>query len=212
MLGRVHGRASPRKLRLFAVACCRQVWRLLTDPRSRAAVEVAERYADGEADERERAAARTAALSAAGRGARQAAWAAYWAASRNAAESVENACVAAGAASAWSAAGAAGEAGGDRASAWDAAAAADNRAQAALLRDLFDDLIRPPALERAWLTPPVVALAQGAYERRDAAALPVLADALEEAGCADAALLAHCRGPGPHVRGCWVVDRLLGRS
>jgi len=42
--------------------------------------------------------------------------------------------------------------------------------------------------------------------------MPILADALEDAGCTDAAILEHCRGPGPHVRGCWVVDLILGKS
>ena len=64
MLDFLGGQASARKLRLFACACCRQVWHLLTDPRSRQAVEVAERYADGQASERERATARASALAA----------------------------------------------------------------------------------------------------------------------------------------------------
>jgi hypothetical protein len=55
-------------------------------------------------------------------------------------------------------------------------------------------------------------MAQAIYEGRRFADLPVLADALEDAGCADAALLGHCRGPGEHVRGCWVVDLLLGKG
>jgi hypothetical protein len=62
-------------------------------------------------------------------------------------------------------------------------------------------------------------LARAVYEERevtsgnlDPARLAVLADMLEEAGCADADILAHLRGPGPHVRGCWVVDALVGRS
>ena len=55
-------------------------------------------------------------------------------------------------------------------------------------------------------------LAQAIYEERRFGDLPVLADALEEAGCTDADILSHCRGPGPHVRGCWVVDLLLGKQ
>jgi hypothetical protein len=65
----------------------------------------------------------------------------------------------------------------------------------------------------------VVALAQAAYEQRelpagtlDMARLAVLADALEDAGCTDADLLSHLRGPGPHVRGCWAVDLILGKA
>ena len=54
--------------------------------------------------------------------------------------------------------------------------------------------------------------AQAIYDDRALERLPVLADALEEAGCTDAAILEHCRGPGPHVRGCWVIDLLLGKE
>jgi hypothetical protein len=55
-------------------------------------------------------------------------------------------------------------------------------------------------------------LAEATYENRRWEDLPVLADALEEAGCDDADILGHCRGPGPHTRGCWVIDCLLGRE
>jgi hypothetical protein len=58
----------------------------------------------------------------------------------------------------------------------------------------------------------VVRLAQGIYEDRAFDRLPVLADALEEAGCDNAEILSHCRGPGPHVRGCWAVDLSLGKE
>ena len=79
--------------------------------------------------------------------------------------------------------------------------------------------LRPVTLNPAWLTPTVVQLAQAVYEERqlpegtlDPAHLAVLADALEEAGCTDEAILTHLRGPGPHVRGCHVIDLILGRS
>jgi hypothetical protein len=58
----------------------------------------------------------------------------------------------------------------------------------------------------------VVKLAQAIYDDRAFDRLPILADALEDAGCHDAGILAHCRGPGPHVKGCWVVDLLLGKT
>ena len=64
----------------------------------------------------------------------------------------------------------------------------------------------------AWNNGIVVKMAQAVYEERAFDRLPVLADALEEAGCADADLLSHLRGPGPHVRGCWAVDLLLGKE
>jgi hypothetical protein len=64
----------------------------------------------------------------------------------------------------------------------------------------------------AWRTEAVVGLARGMYEGGDFAAMPVLADALEDAGCADGEILVHCRGEGPHVKGCWVVDLILGKK
>jgi hypothetical protein len=71
---------------------------------------------------------------------------------------------------------------------------------------------RPISFDPSWRTEAVVGLARGMYESRDFGPMPVLADALEDAGCADADVLAHCRGPGPHVRGCWVVDLVLGKE
>jgi hypothetical protein len=82
-----------------------------------------------------------------------------------------------------------------------------------LLFDLFGPLpFRRTTSAPRWLTPTVVALADGAYAHREFDRLPILADALEDAGCDNADILAHCRGPGPHVRGCWVVDLLLGKE
>jgi hypothetical protein len=92
-----------------------------------------------------------------------------------------------------------------------------------LLRDVFDHLFRPstplPPTLLAWNGGTVRRIAEGIYDERvwpegtlDSAGLAVLADALEEAGCTDADILAHCRQPGPHVRGCWAVDAILGKS
>ncbi len=81
-----------------------------------------------------------------------------------------------------------------------------------LLHDIFDHLFLPAAVEPAWLTPTVLALARGIYEERVFDRLPVLADALLDAGCEADDVLTHCRSPGPHVRGCWVVDLLLGKE
>jgi hypothetical protein len=81
------------------------------------------------------------------------------------------------------------------------------------LHELFGPLpFRPVSPSPAWLTPTVKQLATGIYEERAFERLPLVADALEEAGCANADILTHCRGPGPHVRGCWVVDLLLGKE
>jgi hypothetical protein len=87
------------------------------------------------------------------------------------------------------------------------------RAQATLARDLFGPLpFRPVALSPEWRTDTAVALARQMYESRDFGAMAILADALQDAGCDSADVLDHCRGPGPHVRGCWVVDLVLGKE
>ena len=84
-----------------------------------------------------------------------------------------------------------------------------------LLRDVFGNPFRLLSVQRHWLTwndRTIPKLAQTIYDDRRFDLLPILADALEEAGCDNADILAHCRGPGPHVRGCWVVDLLLGKT
>ena len=91
-----------------------------------------------------------------------------------------------------------------------------------LLRDVVGNPFRRVVPSPAWLAwndATVARLAQAAYEERhmpegtlDNGRLAVLADTLEEAGCTDADILNHLRGPGPHVRGCWVVDLLLGKE
>jgi hypothetical protein len=65
---------------------------------------------------------------------------------------------------------------------------------------------------RAWEGGAVVELARAIYEERRFERMPILGDALEEAGCLDAAVLAHCRAAGPHARGCHVIDLVLGRE
>lgn len=84
-----------------------------------------------------------------------------------------------------------------------------------VLRDIFGNPFRPVALDPAWLSwnnATVSALAQSIYCDRAFDRIPILADALEDGGCHDPDILGHCRGPGPHVRGCWVVDLLLERA
>jgi hypothetical protein len=82
-----------------------------------------------------------------------------------------------------------------------------------LLRDVFGNPFRPVAFETSWRTGTAVALAKTMYDARDFAAMTVLADALEEAGCDVPDVLSHCRDPkGVHVRGCWVVDLVLGKK
>jgi hypothetical protein len=84
--------------------------------------------------------------------------------------------------------------------------------QARLLRDIVRNPFRPVVLNPAWQTSNVVALAQSIYEDRAFDRLPILADALEDAGCNHADILNHCRQPEEHVRGCWVVDLVLGKQ
>jgi hypothetical protein len=91
--------------------------------------------------------------------------------------------------------------------------------QAVLVRDIFANPFRPVTLDPTWRTRSVLSLAQAAYEdidlpggTLDLARLAILADALEDAGCTDIDILAHCRGPGPHVRGCFALDLLVGRG
>ena len=81
-----------------------------------------------------------------------------------------------------------------------------------VVRDVFGNPFRPPAFDPRWRTAPALDLARGMYEAKDFTAMPVLADALEEAGCDNADILTHCRGSGPHVRGCWVLDLVSGHE
>jgi hypothetical protein len=225
VLAFLHGRASARKLRLFACACCRHIWHLLPDERSRRAIEVMERHLDGRADAEEM---RDAARAAAAAGV--AAFATY---DESAASAAQIAGDPEGNAPAWmrpadaamtaaenaacDAADAAAQAGSDpdvagRRVRWRA----ERLAQCQLLRDLFGPLPFRPAPANsfvpAWNDRLVVKIAQGIYAESTFERLPVLGDALEEAGCSDRELLGHLRGPGPHVRGCWAVDLILGKE
>jgi hypothetical protein len=83
----------------------------------------------------------------------------------------------------------------------------ERSAQAAVLRDLVGPLpFRTVALDPAWLTDRVADFARTIYEQGRFEELPILADLLEDCGCTDTDLLDHCRGPGPHFRGCWALD------
>jgi hypothetical protein len=207
MLEFLRGKASDRKLRLFAVSCCRRIWHLFTEMPSRRAVEEAERYADGAASREE--------LEAAGRPLRYQPGIALH---RQAPKNTSAAALWAG----WTPLitwtdlhDAVGRSAGYAARA-KGSGKGQRGAQAALLRDLVGPLpFRPVAVNPAWLTwndGTVARLAKGIYEGHRFADLPILADALEEAGCTDADILAHLRGPGPHVLGCWVLDAILGNA
>ena len=213
MLQILWGKTSERKMRLFAVACCRRIWHLLPDERSRQAVEVAGHYADAQVTEEELEKAANAAsdvwheemerASTEGKWDRRSLSPPYTAAS-----AAYNAAIPLG----W----------------WGAAPAfvepykivrevtssakTEGAAQCDLIRDIFGNPFRPITLDPAWPTPNVVKLAQTIYDEQAFDRLPGLSDTLEEAGCTHANILGHCRGPGLHVRGCWVVDLLLRKG
>jgi hypothetical protein len=244
MLAWLRGRASERKLRLFACACCRRVWHLLHHPVSRAAVCVAELYAEDGRTEQHLAQAQAEASAAAraavdrvssiwlGSGGPSYRWARAEM-DRKAAEAAAAVAVP----SAWDAALTVPfwvEDAGVGITAWPLLdphcggwrheiykelrrlRGAARTACCELLRDVFGPLpVRGiPALRwwLAWEDGVVARLAQGIYHEGAFERLPILADALEDAGCTSADILEHCRGPGPHVRGCWVLDLLLEKT
>jgi hypothetical protein len=220
MLDSLRGKASERKLRLFACACCRRVWHLLTREQPRDAVATAERYADGLAGPEELRRGWSAVRKALSVAPLRTGWEEALTAALHAA--TPGTLYPEGAAKA--AARALSDDRRLRARWYDLEAAGCPREQAfqcGLLRDLFTPF-GAAAVSAAWLTwgtGAVASLALGAYEDRqppsgtlDTTRLAVLADALEEAGCADADLLGHLRGPGPHVRGCWALDLCLGKE
>lgn len=89
--------------------------------------------------------------------------------------------------------------------------AVDNQhaAVAGVLREVFGNPFRQPRLARKCLTADVLVVARTIYEEGTFNRLPILTDALMDAGCSDDVILGHLRSPGPHIRGCWVLDLLL---
>ncbi len=81
-----------------------------------------------------------------------------------------------------------------------------------MFRDISGNPFRPVTAEATWRTPAVTAFAQFIYDERAFERMPDLADLLERAGCKDLEIPQHCRGSGPHVRGCWVIDLILGKE
>jgi hypothetical protein len=223
MLNFLQGKGSERKLRLFACGCVRRAWRLLTDT-GRQAVEAAEAYADGMIGTEPLRAARRAAYEpvADAIAAANMTWTLGTPLSppESAADAALGACDDMGSDSgryiaplhaAQRAQAALGWTGGESA------------IQAALLRDVLGNPFRPspplPPAVLAWNDRTIPRIAEGIYEERrmpegtlDTERLAILADALLDAGCEDEELLDHCRQPGPHVRGSWALDLLLGKE
>ncbi len=211
MLRSQQGRAGSRKLRLACCAFCRRVWHLMTDRRSRRAVEIAESFADGRASLRDLESAKETAevyllsLPRTFSGGYFAAVAAVNAAYVGEADSYSEAVVAYAA---------------SVGTAYAATAGFSDNAQmgeeARLVRDIIGNPFRlTPTIDPAWLSWDdgiVVNLARRIYDGRPLDLMPVLGDVLENAGCTDPDLLGHLRGPGPHVRGCWALDLVLGRE
>jgi hypothetical protein len=198
-------RLHPRKSRLFAVACCHRIWHLIEDERSRAAVEVAALFAEGLADQDQLKEAEEAA---------RAAFSHAWSTKGEVGSYAEGAAQDAAYSSVWivveSVCNMAFVAAGD-----GPKPGPEHTAQCKLLRCIFANPFRPVLVDTAWLAwndRTVPKIAQAIYDERAFDRMPILADALEDAGCTDAEILTHCRGEGPHARGCWVVDLILGKQ
>jgi hypothetical protein len=210
MLEFLRGKASDRKLRLCAVACCRRAWDSMPDARSKKAVETAEDYADGRATDDELNAASVGALSAAQVNITEAdahaedwrkrynalfaPWAVVQATVRDGPDGIGHGVAAILVAK----------------DAVKAIGPPENEVQTQLVRDIFGNPFRPLTIDPSWLTPTVKILAQRIYTDRSFDKMPILADALKKAGCANEEILGHCRGLGSHVRGCWALDLVLG--
>jgi hypothetical protein len=213
MLRLLAPRASDRKLQLFAAACCRRALILSTEPLHRQLVEASERRADGLLDEDEFEALREPVAEWWARHPDEGEWSPYSCITKAVFHARGGgAALFAARFAAWGLAGLAGE---EKSPDWIAAHQAEEAAQCGLLRDIFGDPSRPFRFDPDWLAGRgrrAAELAREIEEARRYSDLPLLADELERAGCADRAVLDHCRAPGMHVHGCWVVDALLGRE
>jgi hypothetical protein len=221
-------RLSERKGRLFSVACCDRIWQHLEEP-SRRAVRVIERFAEGRANEQERATAQVQATAVSARLA-SATFGTHDAPippEAYAAAAVLNLTASREEEATWFPFGqfiAEQVAGYVLLAEWQALSEAEvervrldgedppRRSLSLLLRDIIGNPIRPATLETCWLRPEVVSLAHDIEAKRNFERIGELAEILEKAGCTNNDILEHCRGPGPHVRGCWVLDLILEKE
>jgi hypothetical protein len=195
-------RGKSRKAWLAACAMCRRIWNLLESGLSRNAVEVVERHVDGLSTPADRAFAQGVDRAIKTLNPDPALSICRFALLYERASAFGNAGYTADIATVGIS-----NAGG---SVTDIES--ERMAQCRLLRDIFGNPFRPIAVDPGWLMPGVVELARTIYEGRAFDRMRELADALERAGCTNADMLAHCRQPGEHVRGCWVVDLLLNKE
>lgn len=201
MLQFLRSTANERKLRLFACGCCRLIWDRLVHQESRDAVEAAERYADGQLAPLEAQERRGVARLVSAQLHRQnpddprqyLLLAPYDALSPNAFEAASTAAIDSG----WSA---------EHDGLSDPAR---QREQCELIRDIFGYPFEAIVFDRRWITLDVIGVARRIYADREFSLLPIVGDALRDAGCNDERILAHCKNGGLHVRGCWLVDSLL---
>jgi hypothetical protein len=215
MVNYIRDRMSQRKSTLFVCGCCRRIWGLLQDARFRVAIETAEQNAEQKTPEPIPYQVSSDV------------WAAYSSAYRDSAKSWDEFALLAhsSAAAAVLCLGGTGQgavahhvsvatkyAARSNRLAGRPAAKRERAACLRLLRCVFSNPFRPVAVDPAWLTSTVLALAEGIYQDRAFDRLLVLADALMDAGCDNEDVLSHCRSDGVHDRGCWVVDLLTGRK
>lgn len=199
---------TPRKLRLFGIACSRRLPELLADPQCRRAVLLAEQWANGQASSEEvkrlRAQLKQRYLSMADRGGGSLMWCVG--AAKNLLQDdddyLKEAPIYAGDAELLSVWSSAFSASGDL---------SEHQVQADLLREVLGNPFNPVPFAPGWQTAAIVGLAQAIDDREAFERMPELAEELIEAGCRDERVLKHCRKTGTHVRGCWVLDALLGR-
>ncbi len=241
MLEFIGNMVTERKVRLFAVACCRRIDRLLPHKGQRIALDVAEQFADGivslaplaEACGQAKAYAGLASCAVAAACTPIVPLCPKCAAPMSlrhgqrgllfhecsSAPKCPEACPSLQGIVGYATGVAAEAAVCEHTMGYEMACNAEVSEQSQLMRDIIGNPFRAVSINPTWLTPTVLGLARATYDNRtlpsgtlDNTRLAILADALEDAGCDNADILNHCRWPGPHVRGCWVVDLLLGKE